>query len=198
MNILVDLLPKKVDIDGKYYEINWDFRTSILFEMMMDDVELSDEEKLIKGIELYYPVIPENLEEAIEKIIWFYSCGKETNNESGTVSNSKNDKIYSLEYDDEYIYSAFLSQYRIDLQDIEDLHWWKFKAMFKSLNEENQIVKIMGYRAMDIPNDMPNNQKDFYRKMKKLYELPRSKSEIEKVREIENALLGNGDLSKVL
>ena len=198
MNILVDLLPKKVDIDGKYYEINWDFRTSILFEMMMDDVELSDEEKLIKGIELYYPVIPENLEEAIEKIIWFYSCGKETNNESGTVSNSKNDKIYSLEYDDEYIYSAFLSQYRIDLQDIEDLHWWKFKAMFKSLNEENQIVKIMGYRAMDIPNDMPNDQKDFYRKMKKLYELPRSKSEIEKVREIENALLGNGDLSKVL
>ena len=198
MNILVDLLPKKVDIDGKYYEINWDFRTSILFEMMMDDVELSDEEKLIKGIELYYPVIPENLEEAIEKIIWFYSCGKETNNESGTVSNSKNDKIYSLEYDDEYIYSAFLSQYGIDLQDIEDLHWWKFKAMFKSLNEENQIVKIMGYRAMDIPNDMPNNQKDFYRKMKKLYELPRSKSEIEKVREIENALLGNGDLSKVL
>lgn len=198
MNILVDLLPKKVDIDGKYYEINWDFRTSILFEMMMDDVELSDEEKLIKGIELYYPVIPENLEEAIEKIIWFYSCGKETNNESGTVSNSKNDKIYSLEYDDEYIYSAFLSQYGIDLQDIEDLHWWKFKAMFKSLNEENQIVKIMGYRAMDIPNDMPNDQKDFYRKMKKLYELPRSKSEIEKVREIENALLGNGDLSKVL
>lgn len=198
MNILVDLLPKKVDIDGKYYEINWDFRTSILFEMMMDDVELSDEEKLIKGIELYYPVIPENLEEAIEKIIWFYSCGKETNNESGTVSNSKNDKIYSLEYDDEYIYSAFLSQYGIDLQDIEDLHWWKFKAMFKSLNEENQIVKIMGYRAMDIPNDMPNDQKEFYRKMKKLYELPRSKSEIEKVREIENALLGNGDLSKVL
>ena len=198
MNILVDLLPKKVDIDGKYYEINWDFRTSILFEMMMDDVELSDEEKLIMGIELYYPVIPENLEEAIEKIIWFYSCGKETNNESGTVSNSKNDKIYSLEYDDEYIYSAFLSQYGIDLQDIEDLHWWKFKAMFKSLNEENQIVKIMGYRAMDIPNDMPNDQKDFYRKMKKLYELPRSKSEIEKVREIENALLGNGDLSKVL
>ena len=198
MNILVDLLPKKVDIDVKYYEINWYFRTSILFEMMMDDVELSDEEKLIKGIELYYPVIPENLEEAIEKIIWFYSCGKETNNESGTVSNSKNDKIYSLEYDDEYIYSAFLSQYGIDLQDIEDLHWWKFKAMFKSLNEENQIVKIMGYRAMDIPNDMPNDQKDFYRKMKKLYELPRSKSEIEKVREIENALLGNGDLSKVL
>ncbi len=109
MNILVDLLPKKVDIDGKYYEINWDFRTSILFEMMMDDVELSDKKKLIKGIELYYPVIPENLEKAIEKIIWFYSCGKENNNESGTVSNSKNDKIYSFDYDDEYIFCISIS-----------------------------------------------------------------------------------------
>lgn len=198
MNILIDLLPKKVDIEGESYEINWDFRTSMLFEMMIEDESLSEEDKVLRAIELYYPIVPHNIEQAIEKIIWFYCCGKEHNKETTSAGNSNNNKIYSFDYDDEYIYSAFLSQYGVDLQDVEDLHWWKFKAMFKSLKEDNEIVKIMGYRAMDIPNDMPKDQKQFYRKMKRLYELPKSKSEIEKVKEIEKALLGDGDLSKVL
>ena len=200
MNILVDLLPKKVDIDGKYYEINWDFRTSILFEMMMDDVELSDEEKLIKGIELYYPVIPENLEEAIEKIIWFYSCGKENNLKSSSKTGSNSEQIYNFNYDDEYIYSAFLDQYRIDLNDIEYLHWWKFKAMFKALKEDNEIIKIMGYRSIDLSKIEDKKQKEFYKKMKKIYEIPIaiSKDEKEKIDKINEILRNGGDISKVL
>ena len=35
-------------------------------------------------------------------------------------------------------------------QDIKYLHWWKFKAMFKSLKEDTEIVKIMRYRSMDL------------------------------------------------
>ena len=37
MNILIDLLPKKVEIDGIEYDINYDFRTSVLFEIMIQD-----------------------------------------------------------------------------------------------------------------------------------------------------------------
>ena len=32
-NILIDLLPSKVEIEGTEYEINSDFRTSVLFSM---------------------------------------------------------------------------------------------------------------------------------------------------------------------
>jgi hypothetical protein len=35
MNILIDILPNKVNIEGEDYEINSDFRTSILFEFLM-------------------------------------------------------------------------------------------------------------------------------------------------------------------
>ena len=47
------------------------------------------------------------------------------------------------EFDNDLIYSAFKDQYSIDLQEIEYLHWWKFKAMFDALKDDNKIVEIM-------------------------------------------------------
>ncbi|MDW0092794.1 bacteriophage Gp15 family protein [Clostridioides difficile] len=201
MNMLVDILPESVEIDGKEYKINTDFRISILFEILIQDNSISDEEKGENALLLYYPVIPANTTMAIEKIIWFYSCGKKENNvddgyQGGTGSSKS--QIYSYDHDDEYIYSAFLGQYGIDLQDIEKLHWWKFKALFKSLKEDTEIVKIMGYRAMDISGDMPKAQKDFYRKMKKIHAIPLPQNEVEKINEIEKALLNGGDISNLL
>lgn len=202
MNILIDLLPKSVEIGGAEYEINFDFRTSILFEMMVQDYQLSDKEKILKTLELYYPIIPKdidkNINEAIDKALWFYRGGKDIKNQSSQIGSTKSEKIYSFEYDDEYIYSAFLDQYNMDLQDVEDLHWWKFKAMFKALKEDNEIVKIMGYRAMTIDNKMSKEQKEYYRKMKKLYEIPKSKNEKEKINALEEALMGDGDLNGLL
>ena len=72
------------------------------------------------------------------------------------------------------------------------------KALFRGLNDENQIVKIMGYRAMDIPNTMTQEQKEHYRKMKKLYALPLPKTEQEKLNSIEEALLNGGNVSDLL
>lgn len=202
-NILIDVLPHHIKIDGKVYKINSDFRTSMIFEMMINDDVLSNEEKTNVALNLYYPKIPHERDLAVEAIIWFYSCGKreqKVNSENSRVRNSskKNNRIYDYELDSEYIYSAFLDQYGIDLQDIECLHWWKFRALFKSLKEDNQIVKIMGYRSIDVTKDMPKEQKDFYKKMKRLYEIPKSQTEKEKINEIEKALLNGGDLSDIL
>lgn len=200
MNMLVDLLPTKVTIDGIEYKINCDFRTSILFELLMQDVELNNEEKLISALDLYYPELPGNINQAIEKMLWFYRCGKDEvdskNNNKGT---SKAANIYSYEYDDDYIYSAFLYQYNIDLQDINYLHWWKFKAMFKALKEDNMIVKIMGYRSIELSKIKDKEQRKYYKGLKKIYELPKmSMGATKELEELNKVLLNGGDLSKVL
>lgn len=197
MNILIDLLPECVEIDGIEYKIRADFRISILFEMMMQDEELSDEEKLLKALELYYPIIPDNVEEAIDKIKWFYRCGKDIVKSNNKI-HSESIKIYDYEYDDDYIYSAFLNQYNIDLQDIKHLHWWKFKAMFKSLNEDTKIVKIMQYRSIDLSKIKDKEQNTYYRNMKKLYEIPRSMGEVEKIRAIEESLMKGESIKHLL
>lgn len=180
MNILIDELPSTVTVGGNLISINSDFRTSILFELMMQDSEMSNSEKLEATLELYYRNTPSNLEEAINKAIWFYKCGKEDTKQTANVNMNRQKQIYSYEYDAEYIYSAFLSQYRIDLQDIDGLHWWKFKAMFQGLNESNEIVKIMGYRALDLSKIKDKEQKAHYRKLKNLYRLPDNRTEEQK------------------
>lgn len=203
MNILIDELPESVEIEGVEYEINTDFRISILFELLMQDPNISDEEKIEKALELYFIKIPpiEYISEAVDIIMDFYSCGKDKLISNGiTTSKGKSKQIYSFEVDADYIYAAFLDQYGIDLQDIEYLHWWKFKALFNALKEDNEIVKIMGYRSINITNDMSKYEKEFYKKMKEFYKLPDniSKNEKEKINQIEDILMNGGDLESIL
>lgn len=204
MNILLDLLPETVEIGDVEYQINTDFRISILFELMMQDSSLSDEEKMQEAVKLYYPEIPHDLKEAVEKLIWFYRCGKVEKAKKNTASQEEEDidtqerLVYSFEYDDRYIYAAFLSDYGIDLQDIEDLHWWKFRAMFLALNDNCEFKKIMGYRSMKITSKMSKEQRAFYEKMQRVHALPISDDEQEKYDAITKALMGDGDLTGLL
>lgn len=181
MNMLIDLLPSKVEIEGNDYAINTDFRYGILFELLMQDDDLLDDEKMYNAINLYYPSIPNNLSLAVEKMLWFYKCGKESEIKESSNSSNQEPKgeIYSFEYDDDYIYAAFLEQYGVDLQD-DNLHWWKFRALFKSLNENVMISKIMSYRSMRIDNNMSDSEKSYYRKMKEIYKLPDGRTREEK------------------
>ena len=145
---------------------------------------------------MYYPH-PEqikDLEKAFDDIIWFYTCGKSdfnkkqsTNTKSKTVKQQREEKIYDYEYDDGYIYSAFLQQYGVDLQEVEYLHWWKFKSMFNSLNKDTKIVEIMGYRAINLGKIKDKDEKARYKKLKKIYKLPDMRTEAQKEADFGNA-----------
>lgn len=199
MNLLIDLLPTTVSIDGKEYEIASDFRTFILFELLMQDMEIEPTDKVTKAVELCFDEIPSDVTCAVESILWFYRCGKEHHTQKEKVASKRgNTKVYSFEHDDDLIYAGFMSQYKIDLQDIDSMHWWKFKALFHALTDENEFVKIMGYRSMNITDDMTKGQKAFYKKMKKIHALPLPKNEEEKQVAIEDALLNGGNVEGLL
>lgn len=180
-NILIDDLPKSVFIDGSEVEIETNFRTGILFEMMLND-DLSDEEKAINTLGLWYPGIDadpefflEHIYEAVDKIIWFYTGGDEIKGDEKQEEDMANKfirRIYDFDVDAPMIYAAFLSQYRIDLQDVEYMHWWKFCALFGSLDEDQQITKIMSYRSVDLSTIKNKAEKDRLFKLQAKYALP--------------------------
>lgn len=194
-NIILDVLPETVEIDGVEYQINSDFRISILFELLMQDDEVGKRQKLMSGLRLYYPVVPQNLTEAVDKMIWFYRCGREAEEDRPGKSGGRAKQVYSFQYDDDYIYAAFLEQYGIDLQDVEDLHWWKFRALFKGLREDTEIVKIMEYRSIEITSKMSKEQREFYKKMQSVHALPIPDAEKEANDLLTEALLHGGDLT---
>lgn len=178
MNILIDDISQTVKEKIKE-DFDTNFRTTILFELLMQDNEISNEAKIIQALKLYYKKIPKDIKTSIENILWFYSGGKEKKILQETQKENTK-QIYSYEFDAEYIYSAFIDQYNINLQTIEYLHWWEFKAMFQGLKEDNLIVKIMGYRSINLGEIKDKEEKKYYKKLKKLYALPDMRTEEQK------------------
>lgn len=198
MDLLIDRAPKEVAIDGVLIPIESNFRTSILFELMLLDPDIPEPIKMVQGLGLYYPTIPQNTQAAVERMVWFYRGGQQEEDRPG--KGKPKSAIYSFEYDADMIYAAFRAQYGIDLQDIEYLHWWKFKALFRGLTDEHEIVKAMGYRATEITADMSKEQRKHLNEMKEIYKLPVqiSQSEKEKLDAIEEALLSGGNVRDFL
>lgn len=191
MSIVIDDLSNVLKERIGNIEFNTDFRNSILFEMLMQDKKISKKNKVIQAIKLYYPKIEQitKFEKAIEDMLWFYRCGKElANSNNRSTEKNKNKQVYSYEFDDNYIYSAFLQQYNIDLQDIEYLHWWKFRAMFDGLSKDTKIMEIMGYRVIDLRIIKDKQEKNRLKKLKELYRLPDMRSIEEKEADFAEAL----------
>ncbi|MDR1801895.1 MAG: bacteriophage Gp15 family protein [Lachnospiraceae bacterium] len=167
--MLLNKLPESVMIDDKEYAINTDFRVALEFERLTEELQEQDETALlIAALALFFGSnLPSNIQGAVDSMLWFYSGGK-----TPKRSQKEHKRILDFEYDSDYIYAAFLDQYRIDLTEIEYMHWWKFRAMFMALREDIEVVKIMGYRALDTRN-LKGEQKKHYERLKKAYALPR-------------------------
>ena len=175
MNILLDYLPTSFSIDGKKYEFNYDFRTSILFCLLMQDTELTEEQKILQGLQLYYPVIPPNIEEAYKKILYFYSRGNDIEDnkkvkQGKRIFKRNNNKAYDFETDSDLIFSAFMTQYHINLNR-ENLHWWEFMSLFNSLKDDTEIVKIMNYRTIDVNTIEDKKERKMYKQLQDYYSL---------------------------
>ena len=184
MNLLVDILP--TEYEG--LKINTNFRSFILFELLMQDKEINREDKIALALDLFYDEIPKDFSKAFKGIIWFYTRGKEMKKqEAEKKTKGRTKKIYSFEHDADLIYSAFLDQYGIDLNEIEYLHWFKFKAMFEALKDDNKICQGMGYRAVDISKIKDKEEKKRYKKLQKEWALPDDRTEDEKEQDFADA-----------
>lgn len=177
-NILLDDLPETALVEGKSFFIDSDFRTCIILEKILSS-DMPAKEKVEEAVSLFFTdEMPRNLEEAIEAILYLYRCGEEPKQAPQRKKNGnvelKPKMIYNYEYDAPYIFGAFMSQYHIDLNEIEYLHWWKFQALFRSLEDHNKIVEIMGYRAVDLGKIENKKERERIARMKSIYALPRS------------------------
>ena len=97
-------------------------------------------------------------------------------------------QIFSFEYDAKYIYSAFLDQYGIDLNEIDQLHWFKFKSLFEGLKSDNKICEIMSYRAIDLSKIKDKEEKKKYKQLQRQWALPDNRTIEEKEQDFADAL----------
>ena len=189
INLLLDNIDEVVKNRIKI-DFDTNFRIAVAFEIMMQNPKYSMQAKTYQALKLFYPEMDEikDVKKAIDDIIWFYSCGKSEEKTSRKKGKNKQKQIYSYEFDNDLIYSAFKNQYNIDLEEVEYLHWWKFKAMFEGLKSDNRIVEIMGYRAMDLTKIKDKDMKKHYKRLQEEHKLPDMRSEEEKEEDFAEAL----------
>lgn len=164
---LYENLPDSLTVDGVQYPIDTDFRTWVtLYDKICNGK--TDEEKTAALVDFITGAGLPLVAGSIDAVMDFFACAHHTQQTSGKGSGQR---VFDFIKDSEYIYSAFLESYRIDLSR-DKLHWFSFIALFRSLPQDCQICKIMHYRAVKL-SDVPKSQKKFYSDMKERYRLGR-------------------------
>lgn len=175
-NILTDRFPDSVTVDGERCYLKTDFRIWITFEIILTDAGLSNENKSAAILALCLKKLPGNIEKAIKACMKFY-CADEKQGQKASKP------VYSFLYDAELIYAAFMTQYGIDLADT-NMHWYKFKALFKGLKADNRITEVMQLRGMKLSEIKDADARRKYQQLKRLWALPDLRTGGEKEKEI--------------
>lgn len=153
-NLLIKTLPTKIQTKNNVFELVTDFRAGIEFEIMVEN----GEQDIYKLLRPYFPNgLPEQIEEAADAALWFYSCGDEIKSDEHKPA-KKNKRVYSFAKDAEAIYSDFSRFYNIDLTDAK-LHWWKFKALLAGLPTDSSFKERIYYRTCELKGLPKKEQK---------------------------------------
>lgn len=124
--------PRFVEIEGKQFKINTDFRVAIECNRIATDESIGDLERALAIIYLLYGDEGLNDSEKHNKLLElglvFLSCDSDIIKED---ENKEADMDFIQDMD--YIEASFMSDYKIDLENTK-MHWWKFNKLINGLS----------------------------------------------------------------
>lgn len=190
MNILTDILPDSVMIDGKKYPVRTDFRVWLEFDRVLA-LSITEWEKAVILTRLCFDTkkcrkLPDSFEKAATALCNFYLCRQDEKKQHSKKTSKE--RVFSFEEDADYIYAAFITQYGIDLTEVKYMHWYKFSALFKGLDENCRFMKIISWRGASVDEIQDEGRRKYIRKMKELYALPDNRTELEKQQDMADAI----------
>ena len=172
MNYLLEKMPQAVMIDGRAVPINTDFRICLRAIQALEDERLMEHEKLTVLIALLYPEPPENTALAIEQGLKFLNLGEPVDS-----SRTRQQIVYNLNKDSAYIYTAFKSTFNIDLNTVENLHYWAFRSLFADLGRDCFFNTLISLRSRQHSGKLTDSEKEFVRKNPELMSLSERKQD---------------------
>lgn len=179
LDITKKSLPDTIKVRGEDFLIKTDFRTWIRFSMEFKQWIRNGMQENLDIKYLFKDHIPIFEKQSEYDDIMNFAFPKNVVPHSGRSSGE--DVLY-YQYDGDYIYSAFMQAYGIDLME-QDMHWHKFLALMNGLPDNTKLSQIMGYRAYT--GEKVKNEAQIYRKLKDMWMPPYEETEEEKQAEEE-------------
>jgi len=158
--------PLAVDIEGNLYYINADFKNILRIFEMLNDENIPENKKINKLSEWFFKsCLPENIPRntIADAFLDFLGMKKQNHDEQDIIEDEESERQFCYNFDAEEIYASFLSEYSIDLIDIDFLHWHKFKILLGNLSPECAFKKKIELRFMDLSSfhDRPDGGHKF-------------------------------------
>lgn len=173
-NILLDEYPG----EWNGYKLNTDYRIGIMMTLASSDKRLNDREKTRAIINLLFDgSCPQSIEECMECVEWFLNGWSHDKHKKSGSSVA----VMDFNADQGRIYSAFLSQYKIDLN-IEDMHFWKFMMLLSNLEECN-FTRVVDIRAKKMTGKMSSEERKHYADAKRTYAITYEEEQTEEDKE---------------
>lgn len=176
------MYPEYVEVKGKRYKINTDFRVAIECNRIAEDETIGD---LERSLAIIYTLFgddgintPEHYEKLLELAQKYLLCGKEYDKEA----NEKPDMDFIEDYS--YITTSFMSDYHIDLDQCE-MHWWKFMDLMNGLSNSELgdcciLNRIRNLRTYDVSQIKDSKEKQKIIKAKQQVALKKNKKKATK------------------
>ena len=146
---LQDRLPQGVEVDGKFYKLDFDFRK--VFQM----IEILDRDDLLPEAKAYKALCclckrPKNAGKVLEavKCLLFKAPRKKGGQ-----------RVTDFIQDAGLIRAAFRQAYGIDLYR-DRLHWIEFTELMNALPEGSRYAEVVGIRARPMPEPTKWNKKE--------------------------------------
>jgi hypothetical protein len=179
---MIGELPKSLEIDDKEWAIRCNMRTALIIFEAFNDLELNDKEKMFIMLKCLYKKMPPNVEEAINKAIWFLNGGKEIKGKSSSI------KLLDWNQDESLIFSAINKIAGKEVRS-ENIHWWTFLGYFNEIGEGlfSTVINIRQKKSKG--KKLEKYEQDFYRENKEIIDLKmkytaEEKAEIDRLNEL--------------
>lgn len=178
------VLPETVQTkEGREITIDSDFRTVLKCIRVLDDPDVSERDKLYLLMRWFFR--GELVPDAYSLFAEFVSGDSEADGEP---------PVMDFEQDADAIYAGFLMDYGIDLLDVKEMHWAKFRALLSGLSDKTALCQRMALRRLDT-KDLKGKARADAERAKRRVQLKKRMSEEEAgIRsEIETALANGQD-----
>lgn len=145
-------LPEELEVCGQRYEIRSDYRAALDICAALSDPELTDREKAVAVLDIFYPAFgdmpPEHYEDGVRQCFWFLDCGAPDRDRGAP-------KLMDWEQDFQYIVAPINRVLGREIRAAEHLHWWTFISAYYEIGDclFSTIVRIRREKARGKPLD---------------------------------------------
>lgn len=185
MNLLKRRLPSTVEVGGISYKIDPRYDTALAILDCMQDELFPEEDRIEMALDMFYvDAMPVHQEVALALMYDFLNMGEEPSSEPIHGDVRQSEPLLDFDKDGNAIYTHFLREFGIDLQD-DPIHWWKFQVLLQDIGEKSSLQNMLNIRTMKI-EDVPVKDRPRIQALKAEYAVnaPRnSKAHVETLEE---------------